>query len=103
MKHIIIRRSDLGDFPAMLFYKHFAVSGEDGQVHLYQVLKRKDGKYDSIHSVFLAEDIKYKNLRSLTNAVIDKLLSTRLWDVLIDNRELVTPEGYQILDKNKVY
>ncbi|RAP15267.1 hypothetical protein HS9_00594 [Bacillus velezensis] len=51
----------------------------------------------------MAEDIKYKNLRSLTNAVIDKLLSTRLWDALIDNRELVTPEGYQILDKNKVY
>ncbi|WP_249685051.1 hypothetical protein [Bacillus velezensis] len=103
MKHIIIRRSDLGDFPAMLFYKHFAVYGEDGQVHLYQVLKRKDGKYDSIHSELLAEDIKYKNLRSLTNAVIDKLLSTRLWDALIDNRELVTPEGYQILDKNKTY
>ncbi|WP_283637825.1 hypothetical protein [Bacillus velezensis] len=85
MKHIIIRRSDLGDFPAMLFYKQFAISGEDGQVHLYQVLKRKDGKYDSI------------------NSVVDKLLSTRLWDALIDNRELVTPEGYQILDKNKTY
>ncbi|XBW79467.1 hypothetical protein ABRD05_12650 [Bacillus velezensis] len=103
MKRIIIRRSDLGDFPAMLFYKQFAISGEDGQVHLYQVLKRKDGKYDSINSIFLAEDIKYKNLRSLTNAVVDKLLSTRLWDALIGNRELVTPEGYQILDKNKVY
>ncbi|MEH7723734.1 hypothetical protein AB0R72_16220 [Bacillus velezensis] len=103
MKRITIRRSDLGDLPAMLFYKQFAISGEDGQVHLYQVLKRKDGKYDRIHSVFLAEDIKYKNLRSLTNAVIDKLLSTRLWDALIDNRELVTLEGYQILDKNKTY
>ncbi|MEA1004705.1 hypothetical protein RY279_01905 [Bacillus velezensis] len=103
MKQIILCNSDFGESPAMLFYKHFAVSGEDGTVRLYQVLKRKDGKYDSINSIFLAEDIKYKNLRSLTNAVIDKLLSTRLWDALIDNRELVTPEGYQILDKNKVY
>mgnify|MGYP001114870495 CR=1 FL=1 len=27
MKRITIRRSDLGDLPAMLFYKQFAISG----------------------------------------------------------------------------
>lgn len=103
VRHIIIRRTDLGDLPAILFYKQFAIAGEDGQVHLYQVLKRGDGLYDRLHSDFLAEDIQYKSLVTLTNAVVDKLLHTTLWDALIDNRELVTLEGFQILDKNKTY
>ncbi|WP_406590003.1 hypothetical protein [Bacillus atrophaeus] len=104
MKQIIIRRSDLGNLPAILFYKQFAISGEDGQIHLYQVLKRGDGLYDSLHSDFLAEDIKYKSLVSLTNAVVDKLLHTTLWDMLVDNRGLfIEYEKFQLLDKNKTY
>lgn len=43
MKHIIIHRKDLGNLPAILFYKQFAIAGEDGQVHLYQVLKEGMG------------------------------------------------------------
>lgn len=88
LKHIIIRRNDLGYLPAILFYKQFAIAGEDGQVHLYHVLKRGDGLYDSLRSDFLGEDIKYKSLVSLTNAVVDKLLHTTLWNVLIDDRSL---------------
>ncbi|MED3629232.1 hypothetical protein P4478_20095 [Bacillus subtilis] len=104
MKRIIIRRKDLGNLPAILFYKQFAISGEDGQVHLYQVLKRGDGLYDSLHSDFLGEDIQYKSLVTLTNAVVDKLLHTTLWDVLIDDRSLfITYDKFQILDKNKTY
>ncbi|WP_316274775.1 hypothetical protein [Bacillus halotolerans] len=103
MKHIIIRRSDLGDLPAILFYKQFAIGAEEGQVHLYHVLKRGDGTYDSLHSDFLGEDIQYKSLVTLTNAVVYKLLHTTLWDALIDNRQLITLEGFQILDKNKTY
>lgn len=30
MKHIIIRRNGLGNVPAILFYKQFAIAGEDG-------------------------------------------------------------------------
>ena len=103
LKHIIIHRKDLGNLPAILFYKQFAIAGEDGQVHLYQVLKRGDGLYDRLHSDFLAEDIQYKSLVTLTNAVVDKLLHTTLWDALIDNRELISLEGFQLLDKTKTY
>ncbi|MEZ3608286.1 hypothetical protein OB894_16630 [Bacillus subtilis] len=100
LKHIIIRRNDLGNLPAILFYKQFAIAGEDGQVHLYQVLKRGDGLYDRLHSDFLAEDIQYKSLVSLTDA----LLHTTLWNVLIDDRSLfITYDKFQILDKNKTY
>ncbi|MFC9658563.1 hypothetical protein ACFVIX_23250 [Bacillus subtilis] len=102
MKRISICREE-GAFPAMLFYKNFAVSGEGDAVILYQVSKRKDGLYDTNYADFLAEDIKYESLVSLTNAVIDKLLHTTLWDALIDNRQLITLEGFQILDKNKTY
>lgn len=101
MKHIIIRRSDLGDLPAILFYKQFAIGAEEGQVHLYHVLKRGDGTYDSLHSDFLGEDIQYKSLVSLTDAVVAKLLHTTL---LIDDRSLfITYDKFQILDKNKTY
>ncbi|MCY8944343.1 hypothetical protein [Bacillus atrophaeus] len=104
MKHIIIRRSGLDDLPAILFYKQFAIAGEEGQVMLYQVLKRGDGLYDDLASDFLAEDIKYESLVSLTNAVIDKLLHTTLWDMLVDNRGLfIGYEKFQLLDKNKTY
>ncbi|BAO93444.1 hypothetical protein BSMD_036930 [Bacillus subtilis Miyagi-4] len=51
----------------------------------------------------MAEDIQYKSLVTLTNAVVDKLLHTTLWDALIDNRELITLEGFQLLDKTKTY
>ncbi|MEC1634773.1 hypothetical protein [Bacillus mojavensis] len=104
LKRIIIRRSDLGDLPAILFYKQFAIGAEEGQVHLYHVLKRGDGTYDSLHSDFLGEDIQYKSLVSLTDAVVEKLLRTTLWNVLIDDRSLfITYDKFQILDKNKTY
>ncbi|MBT2627198.1 hypothetical protein P8917_16065 [Bacillus atrophaeus] len=104
MKQIIIRRSGLDDLPAMLVYKQFAIAGEEGQVHLYQVLKRGDGLYDDLASDFLAEDIKYESLASLTDAVIDKLLHTTLWDMFVDDRDLfIGYEKFQLLDKNKTY
>ncbi|MCG8395682.1 hypothetical protein LWS67_03390 [Bacillus atrophaeus] len=105
MKQIIIRRNDgSDDLPAILFYKQFAIAGEDGQVHLYQVLKRGDGLYDDLTSDFLAEDIKYESLVSLTDAVMDKLLHTTLWEMFVDNRELfIGYEKFQLLDKNKTY
>ncbi|MCX2823357.1 MULTISPECIES: hypothetical protein [Bacillus] len=104
MKHIIIRTKGSDNLPAMLFYKQYAIAGDDGQVILYQVLKRGDGLYDTLTSTYLAKDIKYKNLRSLTNAVIDKLFNTTLWDVFIADPTLFDLyDEFQILDKNKTY
>ncbi|MEY8820792.1 hypothetical protein AB7C35_16585 [Bacillus subtilis] len=69
MKRISICREE-GAFPAMLFYKNFAVSGEGDAVILYQVSKRKDGLYDTNYADFLAEDIKYESLVSLLTLLL---------------------------------